>query len=297
MKYDMHMHSRYSRDGQYSEEALIDIAKQSGMDVIAVCDHNTTKAVPKAVEYGKAAGIRVVPGIECDTLFNGLEVHVLGYDIDPHHPAFASLDDEINTMMIASNKARIELLNEVYGYELNVEELLVKCEGHMTPFEVVVKELLADSRYLEREELMPYRPGGSRDNPAVVNFYWDFCSVGTKAHVRIPFPSLKDTIQKIKDAGGFAIIAHPYKNFYQQETLLLESMALGISGLEAYSNYHTPQQNAYYADFCKKHNLLLTCGSDFHGEFKPLIHMGEYGFEGDDLDERMEPFMKAIRSE
>ena len=60
--------------------------------------------------------------------------------------------------------------------------------------------------------------------------------------------------------------------------ILFES---GVDGIEAYSNYHTPEQNAYYENLAKEHHLLITCGSDFHGEKKPSIEMGEYGLEKD----------------
>ena len=48
-----------------------------------------------------------------------------------------------------------------------------------------------------------------------------------------------------------------------------------------YSNYHTPDQNVYYEKLAKEYHLLITCGSDFHGEKKPSIQMGEYGLDKD----------------
>lgn len=275
--FDLHMHSIHSRDGEKKEEELLEIALNKGLDLIALCDHNSVKGVETLIRLGKEVKIEVVPGIECDTLFEGYEVHVLGYDIDSKNEYFNKLEDEINKKMIASNKERMVLLNKVHGLQIDIDYMMKLCEGHLNPFMLVVDTLLEDPLLQDLPLLLPYRKGGSRSDTPNVNFYHDLCSVGTPCYVKVDYPSLEETVGHIKKAGGFAIIAHPFRNFYKQDELLERALKQGIVGLEVFSNYHTKEQREYYLQFAKNHNCVITCGSDYHGIFKPSIEMGDYG--------------------
>ena len=84
-----------------------------------------------------------------------------------------------------------------------------------------------------------------------------------------------------------AVLAHPFKNFYQKEDFLQEALDAGIDGIEVYSNYHEEKHIEYYKEFAIKNNLIITCGSDFHGKTKPSIQMGSYG-----LNENGVPIIK-----
>ena len=144
------------------------------------------------------------------------------------------------------------------------------------------------------EDFKDYIPGGKRSDPAPVNFFWDKCMPGSDLYVKAYNPDFKMTIQKIHEAGGLAIVAHPYQTFYEHEERLQYALDCGIDGLEAYSNYHKPFHNTYYEDFAHKHNLLITCGSDFHGEKKPSIRLGEYGLTKDGTS-FLETFLQALK--
>ena len=89
------------------------------------------------------------------------------------------------------------------------------------------------------------------------------------------------------------MIAHPFRTFYQEEERFQYALDCGIDGIEAYSNYHEPFHNQYYEKLAKENHLLITCGSDFHGEKKPSIRMGEYGLKKDG-SEFLEAFLKAL---
>ena len=155
--------------------------------------------------------------------------------------------------------------------------------------------ILEDEANKNHPILQDYLPGGKRSDMPVINFYWDYCSSGKPYYVHVPHHTMKDMIQRIHEDGGIAILAHPWKNFYQREDLLFEAMSYGLDGIEAYSNYHNEEQNAYYEAFCKKHNLIMTCGSDYHGFMKPQIQMGEFGYKKDELQEILDTFLKAIK--
>ena len=80
--FDLHMHSCYSNDGEFTPQELIHMADEAHLTTIALSDHNTPKGIADMVRLGEAKGIRVIPAMEFDTLFEELEVHVLGYGID-----------------------------------------------------------------------------------------------------------------------------------------------------------------------------------------------------------------------
>ena len=138
-----------------------------------------------------------------------------------------------------------------------------------------------DPRYQDIPDFKDYIPGGKRSDPAPVNFFWDKCQYGSDLFVYVPMPDFVESVKKIHEAGGLAVVAHPFNTFYKNDEMLKVLFDSGVDGIEAYSNYHTPEQNVYYENLAKEHNLLITCGSDFHGEKKPSIQMGEYGLNKD----------------
>ena len=83
------------------------------------------------------------------------------------------------------------------------------------------------------------------------------------------------------------------KLFIIRKICYKKALDAGIDGVEVFSNYHAPEHIEYYEKFAKKHNLLITCGSDFHGEKKPSIEMGSYGLEKDG-SEYINRFLKAL---
>lgn len=143
-------------------------------------------------------------------------------------------------------------------------------------------------------DFQDYLPGGKRYEPQAVNFYWDKCSAGTPCYTPVDYPSLKETVKIIHDAGGIAVLAHPWKTFYQKEELLHKAIEAGIDGIEAYSNYHETYHNEYYDKFCKENHIMISCGSDFHGKLKPNISIGEYGYTKDNGDAILQTFLASL---
>lgn len=291
--FDLHMHSHYSSDGQFTPEELIQIAKASNLTTIALSDHNTPEGIKDAIFYGLKENIRVIPAMEFDTLFDDLEVHVLGYNLDTSDSYFQTIGAILKERKERVVRDRILKINEVYNVDLNPDELLRRF-GKKNPFPQIVKAMVEDPRYRDRAEFQDYLPGGKRSEPQGVNFYWDNCSAGKPCYVRVEYPSLKETVERIHNAGGIAVIAHPWLNFYMNEERLQRAMDDGIDGIEAYSNYHEATHNEYYDAYCKAHNVLITCGSDFHGRTKPRIKMGEYGYTKNDGEDLLEAFLTAI---
>lgn len=279
-KFDLHMHSGYSSDGQLSCGQLVQMAKETGLETIALCDHDSMKGVREITEIAEGEGIEVLPGIECTTDMDGYSVHLLGYGCDADDPYLSGLSEMMEARSAAAFGKRVARLEEKYGIHVDREDILKRANGK-NPWFTLIDTILLDPKIQAHPDFQPYLPGGNRCDPAPVNFFWDCCQKGSDLYVHVETPDFFDSIDRIHKAGGVAVIAHPFSTFFHEEERLQQAIEHGIDGLEAYSNYHTPEQTEWYRDFAGKHNLLITCGSDFHGEKKPNIRMGEYGMSED----------------
>jgi len=291
-KVDLHIHSIYSCDGEYTPKALVEMAKEAGICAIAVTDHNTTAGVNEALAAGKNAGIEVIPGVELDCIYQDRIFHVLGYFIDQDSKKFYELDENIRQQEISAAKTRIKLINEL-GIPVDETEAMASAKDGFVTAEIIAEIVLNKPENADNPLLKPYMKGGSRSDNPYVNFYWDYCSQGKLAYVHIEYISMAEAIEIIDGMKGIPVLAHPGNNLLGREEMLPEIVKLGIKGLEAYSSYHTDEQCEYFAKKAKELGIIVTGGSDYHGKTKPSISMGSYGLFNDGLAILAE--LKALR--
>ena len=272
---DLHMHSMYSDDGEYTPTQLVDMCHEAGVKIMAIADHNWVKANEEAKKHADELGMTYIPAIEIDCTYKGVNLHVLGYGVD-NQEVFNQLGEDIEKQEIACSMKKLELTNAL-GFDLKKEQLDALSTNGVYTGEMFGEALLNDSRYEDHELLKPYRQGGERSDNPYVNFYWDYYAQGKPCYTEIHFPTLEETIQLIHQHGGVALLAHPGNNLKGQFELFDEMVALGLDGVECFSSYHTTETNEYFYNKAKELNVLYTCGSDFHGKTKPSIHLGENG--------------------
>lgn len=272
---DLHMHSMYSDDGEYTPTQLVDMCHEAGVKIMAIADHNWVKANEEAKKHADELGMTYIPAIEIDCTYKGVNLHVLGYGID-NQEVFNQLGEDIEKQEIACSMKKLELTNAL-GFDLKKEQLDALSTNGVYTGEMFGEALLNDSRYDDHELLKPYRQGGERSDNPYVNFYWDYYAQGKPCYTEIHFPTLEETIQLIHQHGGVALLAHPGNNLKGQFELFDGMVALGLDGVECFSSYHTTETNEYFYNKAKELNVLYTCGSDFHGKTKPSIHLGENG--------------------
>lgn len=293
-QFDLHMHSAYSKDGEWTPTQLIQLAKQKGLEVVALTDHDCMLGIDEMMREGKRNGIQVIPGIEFSTLFqDDIECHLLGYGFDYKQSYFQTLHIQTQRLMDDAFHLRVQRLEETYGVEIDEAQVLADAHGE-NPWFLLCERMFNDPRNAHIADFADYRKGGWRSDPAPVNFFWDRCQKGSPLYVHVAFPSFRETVQRIHEAGGIAVLAHPFRTFYQKEERLQEAIAAGVDGIEAYSNYHEPKHNEYYAAYARAHGLLISCGSDFHGKHKPSIEMGSYGTVTLDKTKLLEDFLQAL---
>ena len=271
---DLHMHSSYSNDGEFSPRVLMKLCFKAGIKVAALADHNSVKGAREANLYADKLGIKLIPAIELDCSFHGVDLHVLGYGIDVKYPAFDKVEKDVQEKERATSLKRMMLVKKM-GIFFNYDDVMKLSRNGVVTGEMIAKAALNDDRNKNNILMNSFYPNGKRSDNPYVNFYWDICSSGKKAYVPVKFMSLINAIELIHAAGGIAVLAHPGNNVKEDEELLRKIIKSGIEGLEVYSTYHTNLQIEFYERQAELYGLIMTLGSDFHGETKPAIKLGD----------------------
>lgn len=273
---DLHMHSIYSDDGEFTPTTLVEKCHQAGITIMSIADHNSVKATNEAQTKAKELNITYIPAIEIDCTFKNINLHVLGYNIDYQHKDFTILEENIHKQEIAAVNKKLTLTNQL-GFNLTLEDFKGISDNGVITGEMFAEVLLDKEEYKNHELLKPYRPGGLRDDNPYVNFYWDYYAQNKPCYVEIIFPTLLETIKLINKHGGVAVLAHPGNNLKNNFEIIDEMIDLGIQGIEVFSSYHDTNTINYFYNKALQKKILITCGSDYHGKTKPAINLGASG--------------------
>jgi len=270
---DLHIHSMYSDDGEYTPEALVKKCKNVNIEIMAITDHNTISGIEEEKEYCEKTGITCIPAIEIDCIFMGVNLHIIGYGIDYSKEEIKAIEGNILKQELSKAKEKLILTNAL-GFELQEDDLKAISISGIWTGEMFGEILLSKEIYKDHEILKPYRKGGERSDNPYVNFYWDFYSKGKPCYTEIQYPSLDNSIKIIHKYGGVAVLAHPGHNLKDNYELFDDIVSLGLDGIEAFSSYHNNEAMDYFYRKGKEKHLLITCGSDYHGKTKPAIAIG-----------------------
>jgi len=278
-RFDLHVHSLYSNDGELSIEAIVRKCIDNEIRTLSITDHNSVKGIEGAVSLCSQSGIKFIPGIEIDCNYQGTDLHLLGYQIDWKDQGFNDLEENVKSRIMDSVPQMVENLSKV-GIDVDVDEVMEKSRGKPPSAELFAEVLLGNRDNDSNLKLKPYQEGGARSDMPYINFYLDYFAQGKPAYVKVQYMDIADAVALVKSKGGIPIIAHPGQNFRGNEKRVLELLELGAEGLEVFNNYHNSKQIDYFAGITVKRDVLMTCGSDFHGKTKPLIDIGKFTFDG-----------------
>lgn len=281
---DLHMHSRYSDDGEYTPSELVEQCAAAGVRIMSVTDHNCAKANEEAQRAAEEKGIRYIPGIEIDCTYENVNFHVLGYGIDYQSRDFEEIEKNVADQSAKASLERLEKTRALGFTRIAEKDLLALSENNYWQKswtgEMFAEVLLAMPEYAGHPLLQPYRPRGERSDNPFVNFYWDYYSQGKPCYAKTDYPAMEEIIDTIHRNHGAAVLAHPGVNLKGKEDMLEDIFKLGIDGIEAFSSYHSPEQAERFYRAAKEHHVFATCGSDYHGKTKPSIAIGQHGCTG-----------------
>lgn len=257
---DLHVHSNAS-DGSFSPEEVVDLAKNAGLSTFALTDHDTIGGIEKAQEYAKRlGGIEVIPGTELSCYYGDREIHIVGLFVDYKDAAFCKALEDLKIAREQRNQQMVQKFVDA-GIPLTIEEL-----KHGNPNSVITRAHFA--RVLVEK-------GICKDKKEAFEKY---LGIGCPFYLPKPKVTPEHVLSLIQNAGGTAILAHPYSyklSRAEVEHLLDETLIpLGLAGMECYYSTYDNGQTQELRSIAYKRNLLVSGGSDFHGAVKPDISIG-----------------------
>ncbi len=277
---DLHMHSTFSDDGEFTPAEIVRQCKEAGIRVMSLTDHDSARGNTEAKKEAEKYNIKYITGIEIDCTFQGINLHLLGYGINAESRDFKELEESILSGERNASRDRLHLTRQL-GFDISEAELnaisnIDDGTGIWTG-EVFAEVLLEKEAYRSHELLLPYREDGERGDNPFVNFYWDYYAQGKPCYVKVDFPELKEAIDIIQRNNGKAVLAHPGNNLKGRFELFAEIVKLGIDGVEVFCSYHDEEIAKYFYEQAVKHSLIMTLGSDYHGKTKPSVKLGDTG--------------------
>ena len=286
MKIDLHIHSKEGSDGRWSLEAIFAEARQRGIDLIAITDHDSIHVQEQARSLAQSSGIAYLTGVELNVTFShpdfnkgkAISLDVLGYQFDIHHPPLV----ERLRAMREYRKRRAELILENLNREF-VEAGLPE----FTARDLEAIQASVDGA-LGRPHIAEYmiRQGIVATKQEAFDRYLVRCDVP-----KLPL-SLKEASELIRGAGGKIVLAHPNDPngtslismtsvLSEQLQIIHDAMMSYIDGIECWHSRHDKETAEAYATFAQDRELMVAGGSDCHqnpvlmGEVDVPDHVGE----------------------
>jgi 3',5'-nucleoside bisphosphate phosphatase len=245
---DLHLHTTAS-DGRLPPAALVERVHAAGITVMSVTDHDTVAGLPEARRAAALLGITMVDGIEVTAVHDGRDVHMLGYYID-------SADANFGLFLQEQRVRRVERVREIgarlerLGVPVDVEKLIARASqnpGASVGRPVIARALVRAGHVASLQEAFDR-----------------FLATGQAAFVPRTGKTPLEVIDVIHQAGGLASMAHP--GVTRQPSVMAALAGAGLDAIEAYHSDHTPEMRRGLLQFAAEHGLLITGGSDFHGD-------------------------------
>ena len=283
---DFHTHSTAS-DGRLTPTELVDEAARCGLDGFAISDHDTLAGVREAADRSSELGLFFIPAVELSVdLHTGGSAHMLGYFPGADLSVLCDPSSEIQKALQyvvdgrnTRNPAIVQKFREL-GFDISMQEVLAEAGDAVVGRPHIAAVLLKKGFVSSSEE--------------VFNRY---LGSGKPAYVERKRLGDYRAIEIIRQAGGLPVLAHPkyiqVDGFRELGALVSSLVDSGLAGLEAYYPDQDGSMISFLEDASKKHNLLLTGGSDFHGIKHPLPGWCDGSF-GVDTDKIMNFFNKCI---
>lgn len=255
---DLHVHSNAS-DGTFSPARVVKLAAAAGLAAIALTDHDTTDGVPEAMAAAEQYGIRVIPGIELSSIYEGKEIHILGLFVDPADPALTAM---LKSFRRIRDERNLTVLTRLAGDHMTfTQEMLTG--GN--PDTVITRAHIARAMVAAG-----YAASTDQAFKRFLKYGGRYCPCKAS-----PPPDV--VLGTLLENKAFVSLAHPFQYNLGDKDIrrLTEQLkGLGMQGLEVYHSSHNRNESAKLKNLARELGLLPTGGSDFHGANKPDISIG-----------------------
>lgn len=252
---DLHSHTNES-DGTCSPAELIAEAVRAGVDVLGITDHDTFSGFDQAAPLARQAGIEAVCGIELSTKLNGQSVHLLGYFFgDNGLKNFRAWVLEMQASRRERNVRLVARLQEL-GFDITLEE--AESRGRGMTGRPHFAQIMVEKGYVR----------------SIREAFDEYLDESAKGYVHRIEPQFGEAVQRIREAGGIASLAHPVRVRADIPALIPDLCDVGMNAIEAYHSDHEPRDVKLYLALAERYGLMVTGGSDFHGAVKPDVFLG-----------------------
>lgn len=272
-KYDLHIHSKFS-DGDYTLEEIVDKLKENGIDIFSITDHDNADSI-RAMQDVDIKGLIYIPGIEFSASKAGYKMHILGYNVDGNSQELLEACRNMKMRKNLRNLEIIQQLKERFGIVITREETIQLLNSPSFVGQTTIAKLLLN------KGIIP-------DVKFAFQNYFSKLVLRTDATI-----DLDEAVRIIHSAGGITVIAHPIEiekkyNISIEDIIYLFKNA-GIDGIEIFNSKHTLSDIKRYLAVAKREGLLISGGSDYHGEImKPNVKLGRISKDGTEKQEHYE---------
>lgn len=255
----MHNHSTFS-DGLLSPTQLIELAARTGVDAIALTDHDTTDGLEEAAGAAKRLGVHFVPGVEISVSWGLTTLHVVGLNVDPDAEGLAG-------GLRAIREGRFERAQRI---AVALEKL-----GMAGTFDGAYA-LAENKAMLGRTHFARHlcETGRVKD---IQNAFDKYLAKGKPAYVSHTWASLEDAVRWIRASGGVAVLAHPGRYDLKpamRDEMLEDFKRKGGAAIEVVTGSHRPEQYALWQRLALEYGFLASRGADYHGPGESPVEPG-----------------------
>jgi 3',5'-nucleoside bisphosphate phosphatase len=261
---DLHIHSTAS-DGTLSPAEILAQSVRLGLGAISITDHDSIAGSREALIHGIPDRLGFLTGVEISAepppSYPGSgSIHILGYSLRMDDPELNRTLEKLQDSRRQRNPEIIARLNRL-GISIRIEELEREAADGQPGRPHIAKLLVKKGIVKTMDDAFDRYLGNGK--PAYVDKF------------RI---ESSQAIELINASGGIPVLAHPgllgLDSAEPLDELLREMTSMGLKGLEVYYPLHSPEQTRQYAECARCHNLLITGGTDFHGDIQPEIQLG-----------------------
>jgi len=248
---DLHCHTTAS-DGIKTPSELIDFAISRNVGVLAITDHDTVAGLDEALLHAAGKNFVLIPGIEFSIDYQGGSFHLVGLHIDHN---YSPLIVKTTYLQEVRDKRALRIVEdlETHGIDISVEDVMRESEGGALGRPHVARALVKN---------------GYANN--ITEVFRKYLVKGKPGYIKKEKITLNDAVSLIHGAGGISVIAHPvslnYKSLVEFEAILRKFRENGVEGIEVYSSMHKPSDVSDFLKLAKKYNMIVSGGSDFHGD-------------------------------
>ncbi len=250
---DLHLHSTAS-DGSDPPDAIAALAAKQGVEILALTDHDALDGIPILRERAESVGIRVIPGVELSVSEHGLDVHVLAYGFDPEDPGMSAAIARWREGRRERAKKMLSRLKGL-GIRIPLEDVEAIAAGGALGRPHVAEALLREGVVDSLNEA-----------------FQRFLGHHARAYVPKQTVPLDEAAAIVHEAGGVTVLAHP--GTLNRDHLIEGWTRRGLDGIEVWHTKHDANAVRRYSDIARRYGLLMTGGSDYHGDRTPGVLLG-----------------------